>query len=356
MKRRDVLFGLSSSLLTACATSGASAPPISQPSSAPAGRILTPVAPVFVERERILKNVVGLRPYRSGGFRLTEEPFIGKHLIHNYGHAGDGVSLSWGCAQVAAEMANKDPAGDIAILGGGVMGLTTGIILAGWRRRVTIYAEDFPPNTTSNIAGALIIVPDNTPARIAQLSHEGWDRFIDRAGYGVKRVDHRYLGRRGTDESSTGFLGRRVRGRNSAVLVDPTIYLARLVSDFEDLGGQMFTKKFETTEDVLALAEPTIINCTGLGAGELFLDDKMSPERGQLTLLQPQPEIDYTYIAREPGFTSLYMFPRETAIVLGGTRDRGNWSLDVDDATVDEMLRRHGELASWAGGLNSAAS
>ena len=345
MRRRDVLLGLSGTLVSGCATPAVSAP--EQTNSVL--RHATPVPPVFVRKDRILKTVVGLRPYRRGGFRLEEERIGDKHLIHNYGHAGDGVSLSWGCAQVAAEMAHKGARGDIAILGAGVMGLTTGLILSGWGHKVTIYAEKVPPHTTSNIAGALILIPDSTPPRISDLSHSGWERLVDQPGYGVKRVRHHYLGGPGSGRGG-GFLGRRLREEFSAVMVDPGIYLARLVSEFKARGGALYSQRFETTADVLALAEPTIINCTGLGAGELFLDRSVEPQRGQLTLLQPQPEIDYTYIAREPGLTSLYMFPRETSIVLGGTRDRGNYSTEVDLRIVDIMLTRHGEMASWASG------
>ena len=124
MRRRDVLIGLAGSLLTACASDpyGRFGQPV------PQARILTPVPPVLVKRERILKTVVGLRPYRSGGFRLTRDALGDKKIIHNYGHAGDGVSLSWGCAEVAAEMAAQGSDGDIAILGSGVMGLTLSLI------------------------------------------------------------------------------------------------------------------------------------------------------------------------------------------------------------------------------------
>lgn len=348
MRRREMLLGLGSAGLTACTTgpSGGGAPQ----------RILTPVPPVLVRRDRILKNVVGLRPHRDGGYKLSEEPFNGKHLIHNYGHSGDGVSLSWGCAQIAAEMAHKGEGGDIAILGSGVMGLTTGFILTSWGHSVTIYADKFPPHTTSNIAGAIILLPENLDPRIAKLCDDGWNRLVGRADYGVKRVRHRFLDHKGTDDSTRGFLGRRVREDGPQIMADPGIYLKRLMTDYQRQGGKVFTQRFETTTDVLALKEKTIINCTGLGAGKLFLDSAVVPVRGQLTLLKPQPEIEYTYIAREPGFTSLYMFPRETSIVLGGTRDRGDWSLNVNEDTVEQMLLRHGEMANWASGIRRASA
>lgn len=43
---------------------------------------------------------VGLRPFRKRNVRLEREP--GTHIIHNYGHGGAGVTLSWGCASEAA--------------------------------------------------------------------------------------------------------------------------------------------------------------------------------------------------------------------------------------------------------------
>jgi D-amino-acid oxidase len=45
---------------------------------------------------------VGLRPFRQGGVRLERQP--GTRLVHNYGHGGSGVTLSWGCALEAADL------------------------------------------------------------------------------------------------------------------------------------------------------------------------------------------------------------------------------------------------------------
>ena len=55
----------------------------------------------------VLAHRVGLRPVRPN-VRLESEPLPdGRHVVHNYGHGGSGVTLSWGCAlavrdQVAA--------------------------------------------------------------------------------------------------------------------------------------------------------------------------------------------------------------------------------------------------------------
>ena len=66
-----------------------------------------PYAPVLSQPSREIRTVVGLRPYRGSGFRLEHEKFGRRDVIHNYGHGGCGVTLSWGCAQLSVELAEK---------------------------------------------------------------------------------------------------------------------------------------------------------------------------------------------------------------------------------------------------------
>ncbi len=63
-------------------------------------------------RARVLEHRVGLRPARPQ-VRLGAEPpgpgtgAAGAVLVHNYGHGGGGVTLSWGCAREAARLARQ---------------------------------------------------------------------------------------------------------------------------------------------------------------------------------------------------------------------------------------------------------
>jgi D-amino-acid oxidase len=45
---------------------------------------------------------VGLRPFRKGNVRLCFDEKL--KVIHNYGHGGAGVTLSWGCAEEVVSM------------------------------------------------------------------------------------------------------------------------------------------------------------------------------------------------------------------------------------------------------------
>jgi D-amino-acid oxidase len=48
---------------------------------------------------------VGLRPFRKQNVRLEVEPST--RIVHNYGHGGSGVTLSWGCAHEASDFVDS---------------------------------------------------------------------------------------------------------------------------------------------------------------------------------------------------------------------------------------------------------
>jgi glycine/D-amino acid oxidase-like deaminating enzyme len=82
----------------------------------------------------------------------------------------------------------------------------------------------------------------------------------------------------------------------------------------------------------MSLAEPLIVNCTGLGARALFGDGELVPVKGQLTVLVPQPEVTYTVGG---------MLPRSDGIVLnGGMLRTGDWTLEVDQDFQESVVQR----------------
>ncbi|HLW35933.1 MAG TPA: FAD-dependent oxidoreductase [Chthoniobacterales bacterium] len=58
-----------------------------------------------IESPRVLRERVGLRPFRKSGVRLENGKLRdGRTVIHNYGHGGSGFTLSWGCAENVFEL------------------------------------------------------------------------------------------------------------------------------------------------------------------------------------------------------------------------------------------------------------
>src|SRR5262249_17731577 len=78
-----------------------------EPAPAVAERILRDCAAIEarVHGVRVLGHRVGLRPFRPQVRLQADPPGPGPLVVHNYGHGGAGVTLSWGCAREAADLA-----------------------------------------------------------------------------------------------------------------------------------------------------------------------------------------------------------------------------------------------------------
>jgi glycine/D-amino acid oxidase-like deaminating enzyme len=318
---------------------------------------------VLVSPDRVIRTVVGLRPFRPSGFVVRADAMGGKTVVHNYGHGGGGVTLSWGTSHLAVDLAAAGGARRYAVLGSGAVGLATARLLQRRGHAVTIYAKDLPPNTTSNIAGAQwspaeVSDPPRTAefadqlTRAARISHR---YFQDLVGddYGVRWIENYYCRSEAPPEAPPSPLqdlypyGRVLaRGEHPfpfayvrrfvTMLVEPPIYLNALMRDFQIAGGAVVVRAFTDVASVLALPEPVIVNCTGLGAGSLFGDREIMPIKGQLTVLLPQPEIDYITLTDD-----LYMFPRRDGILLGGTHERGVWTLEPNAEAGARVFAGH---------------
>lgn len=321
--------------------------------------------PVRISWDRIIRTTVALRPYRPSGFVVRSGRFDDKTVIHNYGHGGSGMSLCWGTAHLAADLALHHTERRAAVIGCGIVGLTSARVLQRRGFQVAIYAKVLPPNTTSNkLWGGFTpnstLVEHRTPQwdeqfrRAVEIAYREHTLLVGR-GYGVRWID----GYSQTNDPDGGFGSGRTDGgggdnrdaedplmprsfavdrdllgpgqhpfrtryarRSPRLQFDPDIYLDALMRDVLTFGGSISARGFDSLRDFMSLKEPLIVNCTGLGAKELFGDHAMIPVKGQLTVLVPQPEVNYTAGG---------MVPRGSGIVLGHVNQPGVSTLSVDE-------------------------
>lgn len=61
-----------------------------------------------IEALSVVRHAVGLRPFRMGGVRLEKEEIEGVGwVVHNYGHAGYGYQVSYGCAEAVVKLVDE---------------------------------------------------------------------------------------------------------------------------------------------------------------------------------------------------------------------------------------------------------
>ena len=336
--------------------------------------------PVRASTDRITRITVCTRPFRAQGPRLDTEQIGSKFVVHNYGHGGSGWSLSWGSSGVAVRKAMASGERDIAVIGCGALGLTSALLLQRAGARVTIYAKDLPPNVRSSLASGLwtpdsrICLEENaTPAfkqlweQMTRSSFQTYQNFLGLSGTPVEFIDQYFvsdepaaLRRRGVTDGRPRFadlqrelvpdlmtqgtdfapgshsLGARYLRRNSLMMFNLASYQRLLLGDFGANGGKIEIAEFHTPDDFAKLREKTLINATGYGARALFGDQSLTPVRGQLARVIPQPEVNYglfykgvSFVPRRDGLVfqvvgedDYYGFNDDTALPDRGEADR----------------------------------
>lgn len=368
-RRRDVLKAMGAGALAA--SLGSCAPIQPRQAQYPRPYSRKPLLAPRISMDNVIRSIVGLRPFRPSGFRVESEKFDDKVVVHNYGHGGGGITLSWGSSALAVRETLGMEHRDVAVVGGGVMGLTSARLLqdAGWN--VTIYTKDVARHSTSNRAGGQWspasvydkdVATDAFKAQLnwaARISHHAQTN-LGGADYGIRWMEN-YFFKDSPFDDEDGYPGLADLFPHSRILepdehpfnaayarvivtmmVEPATFLRRLTEDFYQVGGRMEIRNFRDRSEVLALEEPVIFNCTGLGAKALFDDDELTPVKGQLVFLPPDPDVDYLTVYPVPEL--LYMFSRSDAVVLGGTSKKGDWSLQSEPAETARIVAGHQRL------------
>lgn len=238
------------------------------------------------------------------------------------------------------------------VVGSGVIGLTTAVVLAESGRRIRVWTREPAERTTSAVAGALWwpyrIEPEVLVGEWALQSLSVYEELAARPEEtGVRMVE----GVHGeTVLDGLGAWAARVPGLRAATageyagvglwarlpLIDMPVHLAWLRERFARAGG---TVEERYVTDLAEVPAPVVVNCTGLGARELVPDPGMWPVRGQLVVVE-NPGVTTWLTSGDAGSKATYYFPQPGGLILGGTTDDGDWSLTPDPAVAEAIVRR----------------
>lgn len=237
---------------------------------------------------------------------------------------------------------------ELAVIGGGVVGLSAAQRLLQAGHSVTVYARELGRETTSAAAGAIWWGHVEGTARdwaLVSLKHFQCMSKIHDSGVRIirlrdvypypvaeewfakelpvyERIPANHLPKNYQD----GFL-------MDVPLVEPPLYLAYLMAEIETLGGRIEKR---VIHDFSELEQKLIVNCSGLGARELARDAGVYPVRGQV-LRVDAPQVKDGFMDDE-SFT--YLFPRGDGLLLGGIAQAHDDSLAVDARTREGILER----------------
>lgn len=240
----------------------------------------------------------------------------------------------------------------VAVIGAGVIGLTTAIELLRAGHRVTIFTRERPRDTTSAVPAAIWFPYHAQPEadvhrwalatlqRLRTLAHEPasgvrWVDFtrvwiaspppVEKWATSVTQLE--------PDELPPGF---RFGYRIPVPLMENPAYMRYLEAEFRRLGGAFELGEVSAIE---AIPHRIVINCSGYGARTLCGDEELRPGRGVVVLTEKIAERHLVH-DEHPG-TLTYVISRSTDCVLGGC-DEASDLIAVSRAEAAAIMRRCG--------------
>lgn len=244
---------------------------------------------------------------------------------------------------------------NVAVVGAGVIGLTTAVFAQERGYKVTIFTEMDVLQTTSAKAGASFkpheVVFDDMAQRMMQQSWSHFERLgRDHPESGVRK--HTHWEASSVERKPTSYLhimedfrqfrfpevpgGYQFGWRYQTFMIEIPDFLPWLKRTFLEGEGQfvVLPSKFTSIQEVEGLNADVVFNCTGLGARELCSDQKLVPIKGQVVLIDPIPNMHWSISA--DGF---YIYPRRNDTVLGGTTEHGVEDDHVENGVIHTLIR-----------------
>jgi len=237
----------------------------------------------------------------------------------------------------------------IAVIGAGVSGLTSGVVLAEGGYDVTLFADEIFA-TTSAVAGAIWYPYHIRPkAKVERWGRSSYDEFVRLAAdrsTGVELIEFHVFSikaRRRIPSWARGMSGRYLRAEEipsayrygfavAVPLMQTPLYLPYLRRRLRQAGGRIRKRTIHDLGE-LTTEFDAIVNCSGYGARTLCNDRKLRPGRG-IVVITSNPGIDRALVYAEDPAALTYVIPRRNDCVLGGCDD------SVESTSVPDSLSR----------------
>ncbi len=255
----------------------------------------------------------------------------------------------------------------VIVVGAGVIGLSSAILLQEAGFEVTIWAAELTPHTTSDKAAALWypfhVGPVDKAAVWGELSFKTLASLAGQPETGVAMEPMTIFFADETDDppwahyipdfhrpTADELPAGSVTGYGfTTPIAEMPIYMAYLMERFRQAGGSIVQRLVTSLEEPLTESS-LVVNCTGLGSRSLVGDDRLFPIRGQIVRIA-RPAVDpYVLIGVGLGTGLVYVVYRSEDVILGGTDEEGNWSLVPDPAETDAILERAARVAPEVAG------
>ncbi|CAG8708184.1 16414_t:CDS:2, partial [Funneliformis mosseae] len=254
----------------------------------------------------------------------------------------------------------------VNVIGAGVVGLTTGLVLQKNGYKVKIIAEHWPGdlsnNYTSPCAGAIFSPHeffDERFEKIQNVSYKTLWALSNMNDTGVIRLPNFMFHEKNphidVEKLFKGvyhefhILPKNELPKNvdygisfTTVTIDVPIYLRWLLNQFTSAGGVTQKAHLNHLNDADEPNVDFVINCTGVNARNFggVDDDKVFPTRGQIVVVSA-PHIKFAKSLQEEDGTYTYIIPRECGeVILGGTMDVNNYDTTPDPKTAESILNR----------------
>ncbi|MEV8593897.1 FAD-dependent oxidoreductase [Streptomyces sp. NPDC052012] len=265
-----------------------------------------------------------------------------------------------------SDATKREPNCEVLVVGGGVIGLTTAVVLAERGRRVRLWTRDPVERTTSAVAGALWwpyrIEPMESARAWALRSLEVYEELAERPEVTGVRMVEGVMGGTLPEELDAWTDGRLADARLATAeeypqgvglwlrlpLIDMSTHLPWLRQRLVAAGGAVEEREVKDLHEPEA---PVVVNCAGLGARDLVPDASVRPVRGQLVVVE-NPGIRTWMVSDTAGGEPAYFFPQPGRLILGGTAEEDAWSLDPDPAVAEAIVRRCAALRPEIGGAS----